>query len=49
LPSLARTKHEWWTADPCTAELHYSYAWTLAGMTARPNLLAQNVVFERTS
>jgi hypothetical protein len=46
LPALARTHREWWTADAST-EPRYSNAWILAGMTARPNLLAQNVVFER--
>lgn len=50
LPDLARTDAAWWTiaagsgAEPC-----FSDAWTLASRTARPNLLAQNVVFERIS
>lgn len=47
LPARARTHQEWWTADAYTGEPRYSNAWILAGMTARPNLLAQNVVFER--
>ena len=42
LPALARTDPEWWTATPATSQ-----AWTLAAMTATPNLFAQNVVFER--
>ena len=47
LPALARTDMEWWTATPPTSESRYSQAWTLAAMTATPNLFAQNVVFER--
>jgi hypothetical protein len=50
LPDLARTNQEWWTiADISTAEARCSDAWTLASRTARPNLLAQTVVFERVS
>ena len=49
LPDLARTDLEWWTpADLATAEVH-SDAWTLAHRTARPNLGAQTVVFDRVS
>jgi len=47
LPDLARTEKEWWTAAPSTTEPRYSQAWTQASMTAKPNLSAQNVVFER--
>ena len=50
LPMSARTHQEWWTGTcidgdepPC------SDAWILAGMTARPNLSAQTVVFEGES
>lgn len=46
LPELARTDSEWWTA-PSTSESRQSLAWTLAHMTAKPNFLAQNVIFER--
>jgi hypothetical protein len=50
LPDLARTDQEWWTiADISTAEARCSDAWTLASRTARPNLMAQTVAFERVS
>jgi hypothetical protein len=50
LPDLARTDQEWWTiAVIRTAEARCSDAWTLASRTARPNLSAQTVVFERVS
>ena len=50
LPDLARTDQEWWTiADLSTAEARCSDAWTLASRTAKPNLLAQTVLFERVS
>ena len=50
LPDLARTDREWWTiADIRTAEARCSDAWTLASRTARPNLMAQTVAFERVS
>ena len=50
LPDLARTDQEWWTiADISTAEDRCSDAWTLARRTARPNLMAQTVAFERVS
>ena len=47
LPDVARTDREWWTATPDTSEPRHSQAWTQASMTATPNLLAQNVIFER--
>jgi hypothetical protein len=50
LPDVARTDSEWWTAvDISSAEVRCSDAWTLARRTARPNLLAQTVAFERIS
>ena len=50
LPDLARTDQEWWTTtDLSTAEAQCSDAWTLASRTAKPNLLAQTVLFERVS
>ena len=50
LPDLARFQQEWWTnADPNAASPGYSHSWTLASRTARPNLLAQTVIFERIS
>jgi hypothetical protein len=48
LPDRARTDRDWWTvpalgaAEPC-----HSNAWTLTRRTAKPNLLAKNVIFER--
>jgi hypothetical protein len=48
LPALARTDRAWWTAAAGSgADRGFSDAWTLASRTASPNLLAQNVVFER--
>jgi len=50
LPDLARADREWWTIpDISTAGARCSDAWTLAGRTARPNLMAQTVAFERVS
>ena len=50
LPDLARTDQEWWTsADISTTEARWSDAWRLASRTARPNLMAQTVTFERVS
>jgi hypothetical protein len=48
LPDLARVRVEWWTDN--TADdggTPQSQAWTEAGRTARPNLFARSVVFER--
>lgn len=48
LPAAARTDGAWWTAaDPGTPGGAYAQAWTSAGRTAVPNLLARNVRFER--
>jgi hypothetical protein len=48
LPAPARSDPAWWTNAPeGTAEPRCSDAWTLARRTARPNLMAQHVVFER--
>jgi len=47
LPECAWTQQEWWTGtDRDGDEPSGSDAWILAGMTARPNLLTQTVVFE---
>jgi hypothetical protein len=46
LPDSARTQQEWWTGRAEGDEPSCSGAWTMAGMTARPNLMAQTVVFE---
>ena len=48
LPDSARTEPDWWKAGADIADAHCS-AWTGAGRTAIPNLLAGNVVFERHS
>jgi hypothetical protein len=48
LPAPARSDPSWWTNAPeGTGEPRCSDAWTLARRTARPNLMAQHVVFER--
>ena len=46
LPASARTEAGWWAAGSGGPKAHCS-AWTGAGRTAMPNLLAGNVVFER--
>jgi hypothetical protein len=44
LPDPARLRQDWWTnVDPGAQ----ADAWMLANRTARPNLMAQTVVFER--
>ena len=48
LPDSARVQQEWWTSTRTDAgKSSCSDAWILAGRTARPNLLARTVVFER--
>jgi hypothetical protein len=48
LPDSARARTEWWTSPDSSADLPaYSDSWVLAHRTAKPNLLAGNVVFER--
>lgn len=50
LPDQARRQPEWWTRTATGGhQLNHSDSWTLANRTARPNLLAQTVVFERAS
>jgi len=46
LPDSARTQQEWWTSTDSNKSLG-SDAWILAGRTAKPNLLARTVTFER--
>jgi hypothetical protein len=50
LPAIALTDPGWW-ADTGTgaSDTLWSDAWTLAKRTARPNLRARTVVFERAS
>jgi hypothetical protein len=47
LPDSARTRPEWWTTDTHVDNPPCSDAWILAGRTARPNLPAGIVAFER--
>ena len=47
LPDSARTQQEWWTSTDSNKSLG-SDAWILAGRTAKPNLLARTVTFERS-
>jgi hypothetical protein len=47
LPDPARSRREWWTSDVEGEQPRQSDAWKLAGRTAKPNLLAQTVAFER--
>ena len=50
LPAGARTDHAWWTvSDPDTAAGAYTEAWKSARRTAKPNLVARAVVFERVA
>jgi hypothetical protein len=50
LPDQARLHQEWWTdAEMDLAGHNYSDSWKLASRTARPNLMARTVVFERAS
>jgi hypothetical protein len=48
LPAVARQRAEWWTQPAAdTPRPCYSDAWVLAGRTARPNLHALIVAFDR--
>ena len=48
LPDLARQRAEWWTSpDQQDARPRFSDAWILSNRTARPNLFALTVVFDR--
>jgi hypothetical protein len=50
LPDLARQREDWWTnPDPDLSRPGYADSWILAGRTARPNLPALIVVFDRAS
>ena len=46
LPHPARTERAWWTGETQPAARHAD-TWQMARRTAAPNLLAQNVAFER--
>jgi hypothetical protein len=48
LPELARLSSEWWTTpDPNVTRSHFADSWILAKRTARPNLQALTVAFNR--
>jgi hypothetical protein len=50
LPAVALTDPAWWSDTGTGAsESLWSDAWTLANRTARPNLRARTVTFERVS
>ncbi len=46
LPDSARAHQEWWT-NKDTGTSSCAEAWILAGRTAKPNLMARTVTFER--
>ena len=49
LPQLARTHVGWWSTGAADADVPpQAAAWSVAGRTATPNLVAETVVFERT-
>ncbi len=48
LPESARTQQEWWASkDANDMPQPQSRCWTLASRTAKPNLQARTVLFER--
>jgi hypothetical protein len=48
LPDSARAQQEWWTSSERDADKSScAVAWILAGRTAKPNLQARTVTFER--
>jgi hypothetical protein len=50
LPDPALTDPDWWSnTGKGTSDALWSDAWTLANRTARPNLRARTVTFERVS
>jgi hypothetical protein len=50
LPDPARLQQEWWTsADPNSERPSYADSWILASRTAKPNMNARTVEFERLS
>jgi len=50
LPALAHQHAEWWTTrDPDGTGSHFADSWRLANRTARPNLQARTVTFDRTA
>ena len=50
LPDQARLRQEWWTdKETAGADHNHSDSWMLASRTARPNMLAKTVAFERAA
>jgi hypothetical protein len=49
MPDSAHLETAWWTNPADTRRFSHSHSWTLVGRTAKPNLQAQKVVFDRTS
>jgi hypothetical protein len=50
LPNRAREQQDWWgNADSDVSSPGHADAWRLAHRTAKPNLMAKTVTFERTS
>jgi hypothetical protein len=50
LPALARVSDDWWTRPALNAaHSRFADSWILANRTARPNLRALTVAFDRTS
>ena len=50
LPELARLSSDWWTTPDATADpSRFADSWILANRTARPNLRARTVSFDRAT
>jgi hypothetical protein len=50
LPDQARLRQEWWTdKETAGADANHSDSWTLASRTAKPNMVAKTVAFERAA
>jgi hypothetical protein len=47
LPGDARLHAEWWGGSATSPQTDQSDSWILASRTAKVNLMAQNVLFER--
>jgi hypothetical protein len=49
LPGVAHTDAAWWDNGDVSASSPQSASWTRANRTAKPNMSAKIVVFDRTS
>jgi hypothetical protein len=50
LPDQARLRQEWWTdRETPGADHNHADSWMLASRTAKPNMLAKTVAFERAA